>query len=157
VNINASLIAEAFAFGLFIWLTMKFIWPHVTKAMDERASKIAEGLAAGERGKKELEHAQVQATEILHAARDKGAEVVEVANQQAARVLEEARKEAQIERQRSVEAAKAEIQQELSRAKSALRAEVANVAVAAAERILSREIDPKAHKALLDDLAQQIH
>ncbi|MGA9855156.1 MAG: F0F1 ATP synthase subunit B [Gammaproteobacteria bacterium] len=157
MNINASLIAEAFAFGLFIWLTMKFIWPHITKAMDERASKIAEGLAAGERGKQELEQAQVKATEILHTARDKGAEVVEVANQQATSILEEARKQAQAERQRQVEAAKAEIQQELNRAKTALRTEVANVAVAAAERILSREIDPKAHKALLDDLAQQIH
>ncbi|HVA54772.1 MAG TPA: F0F1 ATP synthase subunit B [Gammaproteobacteria bacterium] len=157
MNINASLIAETIAFGLFIWLTMKLIWPRIIKAMDDRASKIAEGLAAGERGKQELEHAQVQATEILHAARDKGAEAVEVANQQAASILEEARKEAQAERQRQVEAAKAEIQQELNRAKTALRAEVANVAVAAAARILTREIDPKAHKALLDDLARQIH
>lgn len=157
MNINASLIAEAIAFGLFIWLTMKFIWPPVTKAMGERTAKIADGLAAGERGKKDLEHAQVKATEILHAARDKGAEVVEVANQQSARILEEARKEAQAERQRQVEAAKAEIQQELNRAKDALRAEVAKVAVAAAERIIEREIDPKTHKALLDDLARQIH
>ncbi|MBU6421378.1 MAG: F0F1 ATP synthase subunit B [Gammaproteobacteria bacterium] len=157
MNINVSLIGEAIVFGLFIWLTMKFIWPYVTKAMDERANKIAEGLAAGERGRKDLENAQVKATEILHAARDKGAEVVEVANQQAARVLEEARKESQAERQRQVEAARAEIQQELSRAKDALRAEVANIAVAAAGKIVEREIDPKAHKALLDELAQQIH
>ncbi|MDE2091799.1 MAG: F0F1 ATP synthase subunit B [Gammaproteobacteria bacterium] len=157
MNIDASLIAEAIAFAVFVWLTMKFIWPHITKAMDERASKIADGLAAGERGKQELEQAHIKATEILHAARDKGAEVVDVANQQASRILEEARRESQAERQRQVEAAKAEIQQELNRAKIALRAEVANVAVAAAERILSREIDPKAHKALLDDLAQQIH
>lgn len=157
MNIDASLIAEAIAFALFVWLTMKFIWPHITKAMDDRAGKIAEGLAAGERGKKELENAQLKAAEILHEARDKGAEVVDVANQQASRILEEARKEAQVERQRQVEAAKAEIQQELNRAKSALRAEVANVAVSAAERIIEREIDPKAHKALLDDLAKQIH
>ena len=157
MNIDASLFAEAIAFGLFIWLTMRFIWPHITKAMDDRASKIAEGLAAGERGKKDLEHAQVKATEILHAARDQGAEVVDVASQQASRILEEARKEAQAERQRQVEAAKAEIRQELNRVKDALRVEVANVAVAAAERIIEREIDPKRHKALLDDLARQIH
>lgn len=94
---------------------------------------------------------------MLRTARDKGAEVVEVANQQAAQILEEARKEAQAERQRQVEASKAEIQQELNRAKDALRAEVANITVTAAERILSREIDPKAHKVLLDELAQQIH
>lgn len=157
MNINVSLIGEAIVFGLFIWLTMKFIWPYITKAMDERANKIAEGLAAGERGRKDLENAQVKATELLHAARDKGAGVVDVANQQAARILEEARKDAQAERQRQVDAAKAEIQQELNRAKQALRAEVANIAVTAAGRILSREIDPRAHKALLDDLAQQIH
>ncbi|MHB8404436.1 MAG: F0F1 ATP synthase subunit B [Gammaproteobacteria bacterium] len=157
MNIDASLFAEAIAFGLFIWLTMRFIWPHITKAMDDRASKIAEGLAAGERGKKDMEHAQVKAMEILHAARDKGAEAVDVASQQASRILEEARKEAQAERQRQVEAAKAEIRQQLNRAKEALRAEVANIAVAAAERIIEREIDPKAHKALLDDLARQIH
>lgn len=157
MNINVSLIGEAIVFGLFVWLTMKFIWPFVIKAMDERANKIAEGLAAGERGRKELENAEVKATEILHGARDKGTEVVDVANQQAARLLEEARKEAQAERQRQVEAAKAEIQQELNRTKATLRAEVANIAVAAAGRILEREIDPRAHKALLDELARQIH
>ncbi|MGH8398088.1 MAG: F0F1 ATP synthase subunit B [Gammaproteobacteria bacterium] len=157
MNINVSLIGEIIVFGLFVWLTMKFIWPYVTKAMDDRASKIADGLAAGERGKKDLEHAQVKATEILHEARDKGVGVVDVANQQAARILEEARKEAQAERQRQVEAAKAEIQQELNRAKDALRTEVAKIAVSAAERIIEREIDPKTHKVLLDELAQQIH
>ncbi len=157
MNIDASLFAEAIVFGLFIWLTMKYFWPHITKIMDERAAKIADGLAAGERGRKDLEHAQVKATEILHAARDQGAEVVDVASQQASRILEEARKEAQAERQRQVEAAKAEIRQELNRVKDALRVEVANVAVAAAERIIEREIDPKRHKALLDDLARQIH
>ena len=157
MNIDVSLIGEIVVFGLFVWLTMKLIWPPIIKAMDERASKIADGLAAGERGRKDLENAQVKATELLHSARDRGAEVVEVANQQAARVLEEARKDAQAERQRQVDAAKAEIQQELNRAKQALRAEVANIAVTAAGRILEREIDPRAHKALLDELAGQIH
>ncbi|MDE1888084.1 MAG: F0F1 ATP synthase subunit B [Gammaproteobacteria bacterium] len=157
MNINVSLVGEAIVFALFIWLTMKFIWPYITKAMDERAGKIAEGLAAGERGRKDLENAQVKATEILHAARDKGAGVVDVANQQAARILEDARKDAQAERQRQVDAAKAEIQQELNRAKDALRAEVANIAVAAAGKIVEREIDPQAHKTLLDELARQIH
>jgi F-type H+-transporting ATPase subunit b len=157
VNINASLIAEIIAFSLFVWLTMKFVWPPIVKAMTDREQKIADGLAAGERGRKDLENAQAKATEILHQARDKGVEVVDVANQQASRILEEARKEAQVERARQVDAAKAEIQQELNRAKDALRAEVAKIAIAAAERIIEREIDPKAHKALLDELATQIH
>jgi len=157
VNINASLFAEMFAFGLFVWATMKFVWPVLTKAMAEREKTIADGLAAGERGKQELAQAHDQAAVVLRQARDKAAEAVNVANQQASHILEEARKESQAERQRQVEAAKAEIQQELNRAKTALRAEVANVAIAAAERIIEREIDPKAHKALLDELAGQIH
>src|SRR5579863_3128308 len=146
-----------FAFGLFVWLTMKFVWPLLSNAMAERDKKIAEGLADAERAKKELEQAHGQAGDILRQARDKAAEAVNVANQQASHLLEEARKESQLERQRSVEAAKAEIQQELNRAKDALRGEVAKVAIAAAERIIEREIDPKAHKALLDELAGQIH
>ena len=157
MNINASLFAEMLAFGLFVWATMKFVWPMLSKALAEREKTIADGLAAGERGKQELAHAHDEAGKILRQARDKAAEAVNVANQQAAHILEESRKESQAERQRQVEAAKAEIQQELNRAKTALRAEVANVAIAAAERIIEREIDPKAHKALLDELAGQIH
>jgi F-type H+-transporting ATPase subunit b len=157
VNINASLFAEMFAFGLFVWATMKFVWPLLTKAMADREKTIADGLAAGERGKQELIQAHEQAGVVLRQARDKASEAVNTANQQASHILEEARKESQAERQRQVEAAKAEIQQELNRAKTALRAEVAGVAVAAAERIIEREIDPKAHKALLDELAGQIH
>ena len=157
MNINASLFAEMFAFGLFVWLTMKFVWPVLQKAMADREKTIADGLAAGERGKQELAQAHEQAGVVLRQARDKATEAVNTANQQASHILEEARKESQAERQRQVEAAKAEIQQELNRAKTALRAEVASVAVAAAERIIEREIDPKAHKALLDELAGQIH
>ena len=157
MNINASLFAEMFAFALFVWATMKFVWPMLTNAIAEREKTIADGLAAGERGKQELTQAHEQAGTLLRQARDKAAEAVNVANLQASHILEEARKESQAERQRQVEAAKAEIQQELNRAKTALRAEVAGVAVAAAERIIAREIDPKAHKALLDELAGQIH
>lgn len=157
MNINASLIAEMIAFGLFVWLTYRYVWPHILKAMEEREQKIAEGLAAAERGRKDLEHAKERAAEILREAREKAAEAVATANQQAARLLEEARKEAQAERARQVEAARAEIQQELVRARDALRAEVSRIALAAAERILEREIDPRAHKALLDELARQIH
>jgi len=157
VNLNASLIAEMFAFALFVWATMKWVWPVLLGKMSEREQKIADGLAAGDRGRQELTQAHEQAGVILKEARGKAAEAVNVANQQATHLLEEARKEAQAERQRSVEAAKAEIQQELNRAKDALRAEVSKVALAAAERIIEREIDPKAHKALLDELAGQIH
>src|SRR5579871_3951474 len=145
------------AFCLFVFITMKWIWPMLGNKMAEREQKIADGLAAGERGRQELTKAHDEAGGILKDARGKATDAVNTANQQASQILEEARKEAQAERQRQVEAAKAEIQQELNRAKDALRADVANVAIAAAERIIEREIDPKAHKALLDELAGQIH
>ena len=157
MNINASLFAEMFAFGLFVWATMKFVWPMLMKAMAEREKTIADGLAAGERGKQELAQAHTQAGDILKDARSKATDAVNTANQQASQILEAARKESQAERQRQVEAAKAEIQQELNRAKDALRGEVAAIALTAAERIIEREIDAKAHKALLDELAGQIH
>ena len=157
MNINASLFAEMFAFALFVWATMKFVWPVLTKAMADREKKIADGLADADRAKRELAQAHDQAGGILKEARGKAADAVNTASQQASQLLEAARKEAQAERQRQVEAAKAEIQQELNRAKDALRAEVAKVALAAAERIIEREIDAKAHKALLDELAGQIH
>ena len=157
MNINASLFAEMFAFGLFVWATMKFVWPVLTQAMADREKKIADGLADADRAKRELAQAHDQVGGILKDARGKAADAVNTANQQASQILEAARKEAQAERQRQVEAAKAEIQQELNRAKDALRGEVAKVALAAAERIIEREIDAKAHKALLDELAGQIH
>jgi F-type H+-transporting ATPase subunit b len=157
VNLNASLIAEMFAFFLFVWATMKFVWPVLLGAMTEREQKIADGLAAGDRGRQELAKAHDEAGVILKDARGKAADAVNTANQQASQILEAARKEAQAERQRQVEAAKAEIEQELNRAKDALRGEVAGIALTAAQRIIEREIDAKAHKALLDELAGQIH
>ena len=157
MNINASLIAEMFAFGLFVWATMKWVWPVLLAAIAAREKKIADGLADAERAKQELAQAHDQAGGILKDARSKAADAVNIASQQATQILEDARKQSQAERQRQVEAARAEIQQELNRAKDALRAEVAKVAVAAAERIIEREIDAKAHKALLDELAGQIH
>lgn len=157
MNINASLFGEMIAFSLFVWLTMKFVWPPIMKAIAEREKKIADGLADADRAKQELVQAHDQVGGILKDARAKAADAVTIASQQATQILEDARKQSQAERQRQVEAARAEIQQELNRAKDALRAEVAKVALAAAERIIEREIDAKAHKALLDELAGQIH
>ena len=157
MNINLSLFGEMIGFGLFIFLVMKFGWPKLMEAIEARQKQIADGLAAGDRGRQELAQAHTQAGDILKDARSKATDAVNTASQQASQILESARKESQAERQRQVEAAKAEIQQELNRAKDALRAEVAGIALTAAERIIEREIDPKAHKALLDELAGQIH
>ena len=157
MNLNATLLVEMVAFCLFVFITMKWIWPILGDKMIEREQKIADGLAAGERGKQELVKAHDEAGTILREARGKATDAVNTANQQASQLLEDARKQSQLERQRQVEAAKAEIQQELNRAKETLRSEVSKVALAAAERIIEREIDPKVHKALLDELAGQIH
>jgi F-type H+-transporting ATPase subunit b len=157
VNINLSLFGEMISFGLFIALMMWKGWPKLMAAIEERQKQIADGIAAGDRGRQELAQAHGQAGDILKDARGKATDAVNTANQQASQILEEARKEAQAERQRQVEAAKAEIQQELNRAKDALRGEVAGIALIAAQRIIEREIDAKSHKALLDELAGQIH
>lgn len=157
MNINLSLFGEMISFGLFIALMMWKGWPKLMAAIEERQKIIADGLAAGDRGRQELAQAHDQAGGILKEARGKAADAVNTANQQASQILEAARKEAQAERQRQVEAAKAEIQQELNRAKDALRGEVATIALTAAQHIIEREIDAKAHKALLDELAGQIH
>src|SRR5690349_962085 len=101
-----------FAFGLFVWATMKFVWPVLTQAMADREKKIADGLADADRAKRELAQAHDQAGGILKEARGKAADAVNTANQQASQILEDARKQSQLERQRQVEAAKAEIQQE---------------------------------------------
>ena len=157
MNLNATLLVEMVAFCLFVFITMKWIWPILGDKMAAREKKIADDLAAGERGRQELAKAHEETGVILREARAKATEAVNVANQQASHLLEEARKESQAERQRQVEAAKAEIQMELNRAKDALRGEVANIALTAAQHIIEREIDAKAHKALLDELAGQIH
>lgn len=156
MNINATLIAQMFAFGLFIWVTMKFIWPVITNAMDEREKTIADGLAAADRGRRDLDLAQERAEDLIREARVKAAEIIEHANQRAAELMEEAKGEATSERQRQVKAAQAEIDQAANRARDELREQVSTVAVAAAEKILRREIDAKAHKALLDQLVAEL-
>lgn len=156
MNINATLFAQMFAFGLFIWLTMKFIWPVITNAMDEREKTIADGLAAAERGRRDLDLAQERAEDLIREARVKAAEIIEHANHRAAELMDEAKGEAVTERQRQVKAAQAEIDQAANRARDELRAQVSTVAVAAAEKILRREIDGNAHKALLDQLVAEL-
>lgn len=156
MNINATLFAQMFAFGLFIWLTMKFIWPVITNAMEEREKTIADGLAAAERGRRDLDLAQERAEDLIREARVKAAEIIEHANQRAAELMEEAKDEAVTERQRQVNAAQADIDQAANRARDELRAQVSTVAVAAAEKILRREIDSNAHKALLEQLVAEL-
>lgn len=156
MNINLTLIAQLVSFAVFVWFTMTYVWPPLVKAMDERKAKIADGLAAAERGQHEQELAQHRATEYLHAAKQQSAEIKANAEKQAAVIIEEAKDKAKQEGARQLVAAQAEIEQETNKAREALRAKVAELAILGAERILRKEIDAEAHKDIVESVAKQI-
>ena len=156
MNINATLILQSIAMMIFVWFCMKFIWPPLIKAMDERRERIAEGLAASDRADKELEAAKVTVGEQIREARDKASEIVEQATQRHSQILDQAKDDALAERQRQVTAAEADITQAANQAREDLRSSVASLAVLGAGKILEREIDPQAHRELLDKLIAEI-
>ena len=156
MNINATLILQSIAMMIFVWFCMKFLWPPLIKAMDERRERIAEGLAASDRADKELEAAKVTVTEQINQARDKAGEIVDQANQRHSQILDQAKEDAVSERKRQVTAAEAEIAQAANQAREELRASVASLAVQGAEKILGKEVDPETHRELLDQLIAEI-
>ena len=156
MNINLTLIGQMLAFAVFVWFTMRYVWPPLAKAMDERKAKIAEGLAAAERGQHEQELAQRRAKDTLHEAKQAAADIRSKAEKQAALLIEEARDKAKEEGQRQLAAARAEIEQESKRAREVLRAKVAELAVLGAEKILRKEIDADAHQDIVESVAKQI-
>ena len=149
MNINATLLGQAIWFAVFIWITMKYVWPPLRNAMQARQTQIADGLAAAERGKQELEQAAKRSEEVLQEARVKAQELLAHADKRAAEIVDEAKSLARTEGERLIAGAKAELNQELLRAKEALRTQVATLAVAGAEQILRREVDAKVHADLL--------
>lgn len=156
MNINLTLIAQAATFALFIWFTVKFVWPPLLRAMENRQKTIADGLAAADRGRQELELAGKRSAEVLREAKQQASEIVAQAERRAAEMVEHAKADARAEGDRLLAAAKAEIEQEVFRAKEMLRQQVADLAVAGAERILRREVDAKAHADLVTALQQQL-
>jgi len=156
MNINATLILQSIAMMIFVWFCMKFLWPPLIKAMDERRERIAEGLAASDRAEQELEAAKVEVGEQIRGARDKASEIVEQANQRHTQILEQAKDDAHSERQRQVTAAEADIAQAANQAREDLRSSVASLAVLGAGKILEREVDPQTHRELLDKLIAEI-
>ncbi len=156
MNINLTLIAQMISFAVFVWFTMKFIWPPLVKAMDERKAKIADGLAAAERGRHEQALAEQRVDEQLQQAKQQAAEIKANAEKQAAMILVEAKTKAQQEGDRQLAAAQAEITQETNKAREVLRAKVAELALAGAEKILRKEINAEAHKDIVDAVAKQI-
>lgn len=156
MNINLTLIAQAVTFFAFIWFTVKFVWPPILAAIEERRTKIADGLAAADKGARSLEDAQVKITAMVEEARGQARSILDQAQTRANGIVDEARTSATQERERILQSAQAEVQQQINRARDELRAQVATITVAGAEKILAREIDARAHQDLLDKLAAQI-
>ena len=156
MNLNSTLIAQLVVFLILAWFTMRFVWPPIMKALDERAKKIADGLAAADRGKQELELASKRSAEALRTGKEKSAELLAQTEKRAAQIIEEAKAQAKVEADRVIVGARAEIEQETLRARESLRDHVAALAVAGAEKILRREIDARAHAELLSALKQDL-
>jgi len=156
MNFNATLIGQSITFIVFVWFCMKYIWPPIMAALAQRKEKIAEGLAAADRGKHEQELAQKKATQRLQEAKQQAAEIIGRAEKRAAEIVDEAKVDAREEGERMKAAARAEIDQEVNRAKEALRGQVVEIATAGAGRILKRELDKTANDALIADLVARI-
>ncbi len=156
MNINATLIGQSIAFFLFVWFCMKFVWPPIVKALDERRRTIADGLAAGERGRREQELGEKRALETIKKAKGDAGEIIVLAEKRASEIAEEAKHQAKADAERIVRAARADIEQEVNRAREHLRAAVAELAVVGASRILEKEVDAKVHAKLLEAVVKQL-
>ncbi|OGV42136.1 MAG: F0F1 ATP synthase subunit B [Legionellales bacterium RIFCSPHIGHO2_12_FULL_42_9] len=156
MEINITLVVQMLVFITFVLFTMKFVWPPLSRALEERQDKIADGLASAERGRKELELAQHRVKTELKQAKAQAHDIIEKANYRAAELLEEAKEDARCEAQRQMKLAQEQFSQEINSAKASLRMQLATLAVAGAEKILRREVDKKANKGLLDQLIEEI-
>jgi F-type H+-transporting ATPase subunit b len=156
MDIGMTLLGQALSFAILIWVTVKFIWPPLMAAIEERQQKIAEGLAAADRSKKDLAQAEEKVNEVLREARGKASEIINQAEARRAQIIDTAKQEAIEEANRQKAAALAEIASASTRAREDLRKQVSALAVAGAEKLIRREIDSNAHRALLDELAAEI-
>jgi F-type H+-transporting ATPase subunit b len=156
MNINATIIGQMIAFAIFVAFCMKYVWPPIMAALEERKKKIADGLAAAERGRHEQELAEKRAQQVIAEAKEQANEIISQAQRRGNEIVDESKDNARVEGDRILTSAKAEIEQEANRARDELKSQVAGVALAGAGKILSREIDDKAHTDLLDELVSQI-
>jgi F-type H+-transporting ATPase subunit b len=156
VNINMTLFGQLVTFVIFVMFCMKYVWPPIVAAMEERAEKIAEGLAAADRANHDLELAKEKAVERLKEAKVEAAAIVDSANKRGNQIVDEAKDQARAEGERLKEAAQADIEQDINRAREQLRGQVAGLALAGAEKVLSAEIDMQRHSELVDKLAAEL-
>ena len=156
MNINLTLIGQSITFVFFVMFVMKFVWPPLVAALEERKAKIADGLAAAEKGKHDGELAKQKVIDTLKEAKEKAQEIINQAEKRASEIVEESKDNARVEGERILAAANAEIEQEVNRAREQLRGQVVTLAVAGAGKVLKREIDEKANDDLLQDLVGQL-
>ena len=156
MNINLTLVVQMLVFALLVFGTMRFIWPHILNAMEERSRKIAQGLAAAEQGEQELAEARNKADAIIREARERASQIIDHAQHAARDLVEQAKGAARSEGARILAAAQQQIELDATRARESLRREVAGIAVRAASKLLAREIDARTHADLLDKLTAQI-
>ena len=156
MDINLTLIGQTIAMIVFVWFCMKFIWPPIINAIEERQKQIEEGLAAANQGEDKLAKARAEADEIVSDARNQATSILDQAHARANEIVAEGKAGGVKERERQIAAAMAEIEQETNKAREELRGQVSAIAIASAEKILSREIDSKAHEDILGKLAQEL-
>ncbi|WP_342147370.1 F0F1 ATP synthase subunit B [Rickettsiella endosymbiont of Aleochara curtula] len=156
MEINITLLGQLITFSVFVWFTMKFVWPPILKVMKEREQRIADGLAAAERGQQALELAQLKADEFLQEAKQQAAEIIEQANKRANQMSEESKQQIRIENERLLAIARVDIQQEWQTAQQKLRAEVADLVITTTEKILAQSLDSVAQHALVKQSLEEI-
>lgn len=156
MNLNFTMVAQAISFAIFIWFTARFVWPPLMKAVEERQQKIADGLAAANKGQHELVQAQSRAQEVLNGAKQQSQDLLANAQKRADDMVEQAKLAAKTEGERQLLAARANIDQEVQQARETLRGQVASLALAGAEQVLMREVDVAKHRDVLDKLAARL-
>ncbi|NNE36940.1 MAG: F0F1 ATP synthase subunit B [Gammaproteobacteria bacterium] len=156
MNFNATLIGQTFAFVVFVWFTMKFVWPLLLKQMHDRETRIADGLAAADKGQKALEEAEIRHTELVDEGKQQAVEIISQAQRRGDEIVEESKSTAKSEGQRLIQAAEAEIERDKTQAREDLRQEVATLALAGVEQILMREVDRNAHNEIITKISSEL-
>ena len=156
MNINLTLFGQMVTFAIFVWFCMRFVWPVILSAMEERQEKITQGLAAADQALQELADAKSSVSNQMQIAKREASGIIDQANKRAAQIVEDAKAQAAEEGHRLKQAAKAEIQQDFNRAKEELRASVAELAIAGAEKVLQKSVNSVTHRELVDNLAQSL-
>jgi len=156
MNLNATLIGQSITFFLFVLFCMKFVWPPITQALEERKKKIADGLAAAEKGQHDLELAKKRAVDVIKEGKDKAGEIVHQAERQASEIVDGAKERAKVEADRILANARSEIEQEANQVREQLRKRMGDLVVVAASKILEKEVDAKAHASLIENVAREL-